>query len=86
VGDAFADPLRSGGTDFNGQPAPVKSFKANAWGLYDMEGNVWEWTKDCIDSNAAPPANGMPKLFGNCNSRELRGGSAEALPHYSEVP
>ena len=63
---------------FAGELAPVGSFPPNAWGLYDMHGNVWEWTKDCIDSNSAPPANGMPQLFGNCESREIRGGSAKS--------
>jgi formylglycine-generating enzyme required for sulfatase activity len=61
-----------------GKLAPVGSFPPNVWKLYDMHGNVWEWTKDCVDSNTAAPDNGLPQLFGNCESRELRGGSAES--------
>ena len=63
---------------FEGKHAPVGSFAPNGWGIYDVHGNVWEWTKDCVDSNSAPPPNGLPQLFGNCESRELRGGSAES--------
>jgi formylglycine-generating enzyme required for sulfatase activity len=77
VGDNQANCLTCG-SSHQGKLAPVASYKANDWGLYDMHGNAWEWTKDCIDANSAPPDNGMPQLFGDCELRELRGGSAQS--------
>ena len=60
---------------------PVGSFGANAWGLHDMHGNVWEWVDDCWnDSYAGAPADGSAWLRGNCDLRVLRGGSWDVKP------
>jgi formylglycine-generating enzyme required for sulfatase activity len=60
----------------NRQTAPVGSFAANAFGLHDMLGNVWEWTADCWNaSHDGALADGSARLSGNCSIRVLRGGS-----------
>jgi len=63
------------------QTAPAGSFQPNAFGLYDVHGNVWEWVGDCWnDSYSGAPANGRAWEGGDCTRRVLRGGSWSGKP------
>ena len=58
--------------------APVGQFPPNAFGLYDMHGNVWEWVEDPWHDNyrGTPPTDGSTwREGGDASRRVVRGGS-----------
>jgi formylglycine-generating enzyme required for sulfatase activity len=88
---AFGDSLSSEQANFNGnypygnakksvyrkKTTPVGSFDPNAFGLYDMHSNVWEWCEDVWhdDYKNAPTDSSAWLRGGNPSFRVLRGGS-----------
>jgi len=59
--------------------SPVGSFPPNRFGLYDMLGNVLNWTEDCWNANySGAPADGTACQSGDCGRRVVRGGSWDA--------
>lgn len=62
--------------EYRGRTVPVDSFEPNPWGLYQVHGNVYEWTEDCWNENyQGAPADGSFWTGGDCSSRVIRGGS-----------
>jgi formylglycine-generating enzyme required for sulfatase activity len=79
--------FRGSGSQWSGkQTAPVGSFEPNAFGLYDMIGNVWEWLQDCWnDSYDGAPTDGSAWESGDCGRRVVRGGSWGYGPESARV-
>ena len=61
----------------NSQTAPVGKFPANAFGLHEVHGNVWEWVEDVLheDYTGAPDDGSAWTEGGDQGRRVLRGGS-----------
>ena len=63
--------------------SPVGSFEPNGFGLYDIQGNAWEWVADCwMESYDAHPLDGsaLQSSQGECAQRVARGGSWYDIP------
>ncbi|MFZ5635618.1 MAG: SUMF1/EgtB/PvdO family nonheme iron enzyme [Pseudomonadota bacterium] len=75
-GNAFA-----GYRDGHWGPAPVGSFRANAFGVHDLEGNVSEWVADCWhDGYRRAPVHGEAWVNPGCRTRVVRGGAWSNSP------
>ena len=89
-GEQYREGLTNGagtaGADHFVHSAPVGSFPANGWGLYDMIGNVEQWTADCYrESYDGAPADGSALDDEHCAQRVRRGGSWGLAPFFLRV-
>jgi formylglycine-generating enzyme required for sulfatase activity len=80
-GAAMADCNGCGSRWDERQAAPVGSFVANSFGLFDMVGNVWQWVEDCVHQNyEGAPVDGSAWADGNCNRHVVAGGAWNTGP------
>lgn len=69
------------GEDSTG-PKPVDSYAPNPFGLYQVHGNVYEWTLDCYNKRYTEdtPTDGSPWLEGDCTQHMVRGSEWNSWP------
>jgi formylglycine-generating enzyme required for sulfatase activity len=81
--DGSAESYKGGGKkgEYLLKTLPVKPFKPNPWGLYQVHGNVYDWVEDCWhDSYAGAPSDGTAWTTGECRFRVFRGGNWLYVP------
>lgn len=80
VGEAIV-----GCEDGHAETAPVGSYKSNGFGLFDMLGNVFQWTEDCYGPYADAPSDGRAAEAKTCKARVVRGGSWTSKPWFTRT-
>jgi formylglycine-generating enzyme required for sulfatase activity len=61
--------------------APAGRLAPNPFGLFDVHGNVWEWTADCYAPYPATASDARPHIVRDCGQKVIRGGSWVLPPH-----
>jgi formylglycine-generating enzyme required for sulfatase activity len=83
-GSAMADFAWTCNSTGNDRPRPVGRLQPNAWGLYDVHGNVWEWCHDGIVMHGDEPVTDPPGDKG-MDHKVFRGGGWTDHPRASRA-